>query len=216
MSEESVEPSIVVTELPTVESSSGTPSPARRQIRIRWVVLGGVALIVLVLAGVLGPVGWRMAHRADVTLSTPNTVAGLTLDSSADARQTTDYLRTAVAAKVTLDSTVGAVYQDPAKPDAKVLFFGGTSGQLSPGQALDQALSLLNDDSGSVTGLHDVAAGTLGGVAKCGTSNGDGGAMPVCGWADTGSLAIGLFPGRTDAGAAALLLDLRAAVEHRA
>lgn len=216
MPEESPEQSLVVTELPNVESTAGGELPVRRRLAVRWVVLVGLAGAVVVLLAVLGPVGWRVAHRTGITLSTPGRVAGLTLDNSADARQTMDYLRTAVAAKVSLDSTIGAVYQDPGSADRKVLFFGGTSAQLSPAKALDQALSLLNDDTGTVTGLHDVSAGPSGGVAKCGSSNGDGGAMPVCGWADNGSLAIGLFPGRTDAAAATLLLDLRAAVERRA
>src|SRR5436305_4097688 len=214
MPEESPEQRIVVTELPTIESATGGDVPARRGVAVRWVVLGGLALIVLVLAGLLGPVGWRMMKRANVTLAAPGSAAGLTLDTTPDARQTTDYLRTAVAAKVSLDATVGAVYQEPGHPDRKVLLFGGTSGQLSPAKALDQALSLLNDDSGSVTGLREVAAGPFGGVVKCGTSNGDGGAMPVCGWADNGSLAIALFPGRSQDVATKLLLDLRSAIEH--
>ena len=86
---------------------------------------------------------------------------------------------------------------------------------LSPAKALDQAFTLLNDESGSVTEVREIAAGPLGGVVKCGTSNGDGGAMPVCGWADNASLVVGLFPGRSTDAAGRLLLDLRAGIEHR-
>jgi hypothetical protein len=203
-----------VTELPLMESATDQP-PARRWTRNRILVLAGLGALVLLLAGILGPIGWRFVNREDVGLTTPGKVAGLTLDTSDDARQTMDYLRTAVAAKVSLTATVGAVYQDPASKDRKVLFFGGTNLQLSPAHQLDQALTIFNDDTGTVTGLHDVSPGPLGGVAKCGTSNGDGGAMPVCGWADNGSLAVALFPARTVDEAAKLLLDLRAAVEHR-
>jgi hypothetical protein len=203
-----------VSELPLLESATDEPPP-RRWTRTRLLVLGSLAALVLLLVAILGPIGWRLINREKVALTTPGKVAGLTLDTGDDARQTMDYLRTAVAAKISLTSTVGAVYQDPASKDRKVLFFGGTNLQLSPAHELDQALTIFNDDTGTVTELHDVAAGPLGGIMKCGTSNGDGGAMPVCGWADNGSLGVALFPGRTINNAAKLLLDLRAGIEHR-
>jgi hypothetical protein len=204
-----------VAELPLMESATQDEPPVRRWTRTRILVLAGFAALVLLLVALLGPIAWRFINRENVALTTPGKVAGLTLDTSDDARQTMDYLRTAVAAKVSLTSTVGAVYQDPASKDRKVLFFGGTNLQLSPAHQLDQALTIFNDDTGTVTGLHEVAPGPLGGVVKCGTSNGDGGAMPVCGWADNGSLAVALFPGRTVDDAAKLVLDLRAGIEHR-
>jgi hypothetical protein len=204
-----------VTELPLLDSATDDEPPRRRWTRIRILVLAGLAAVVLLLAAILGPIGWRFLNRENVALATPGKVAGLTLDTSDDARQTMDYLRTAVAAKVSLSDTVGAVYDDPASKDRKVLFFGGTNVQLSPARQLDQALTIFNDDTGTVTGLHEVPPGPLGGTVKCGTSNGEGGAMSVCGWADNGSLAVALFPGRTVDEAAKLLLDLRAAIEHR-
>src|SRR3989440_4557708 len=196
-------------------ASATDEPPARRWTRNRILLLAGLGAIVLLLAAILGPIGYRFLTRERVSLDTPGNAAGLTLDTSDDAKQTMDYLRQAVAAKITLTSTVGAVYQDPASKDRKVLFFGGTNLQLSPAHQLDQALTIFNDDTGTVTGLHDVAPGPLGGVVKCGTSNGDGGAMPVCGWADNASLVVGLFPGRSIDAAGRLLLDLRAAIEHR-
>jgi hypothetical protein len=203
------------TELSIMEPSTAEETPSPRRRRARWIVLGSLVALVVLLAAVLGPTGWRLLNREKATLDTPDTIAGLTLDKSNDAKQTMDYLRTAVAARTSLGSTVGVVYDDPANADRKVLLFGGTSASLSPAKALDQAFGLLNDQSGSVTDVHDVAAGPLGGVVRCGTSNGDGGAMPVCGWADNASLAVALFPGRTADAAAKLILDLRSAVEHR-
>ena len=191
------------------------PQPRRRWSRNRWLFLGSLAAVVLLLLGILGPIGYRALTRENVSLTTPGSVAGLTLDTSDDAKQTAEYLRTAVAARVALDTTVGAVYQDPTSKDRKVLFFGGTNLDVSPAHQLDTAFGLLNDATGTVIGVHDVPAGPLGGVAKCGSSQGDGGAMPVCGWADSGSLAMALFPGRTIDDAGKLLIDLRAAMEHR-
>jgi hypothetical protein len=122
-----------------------------------------------------------------------------------------------MAAKIDLDKTVGAVYTDPRDAGRGVLFFGGTGLQVTPERHLDQAFTLLNDDSGTVTGLHEVSAGSLGGLMKCGTTTGtaDAGAMAVCGWADNGSLAVALFPGRTVDEASQLMRELRAGIEHR-
>ena len=206
---------VSATDLPIMEPLTTEEPPSRPRWRGRWILLGSLAAVVLILTAILGPIGWRLINREHATLTTPDKVAGLTLDNSNDAKQTTDYLRTAVAAKTGLSSTVGAVYDDPSSADRKVLIFGGTSVQLSPAKALDQAFALLNDESGSVTEVREVAPGPLGGVVKCGTSNGDGGAMPVCGWADNASLVVGLFPGRSIDAAGRLLLDLRAAIEHR-
>src|SRR5947199_4968563 len=215
------QPSDVSDDLPLSELSAvdervtEDEPPARRRLPTRWIVLGSLAAVVLIIVAALGVVGWRFLNREKVTLTAPANLAGLTLDTSDGAKQTVDYLRTAVAARLSLSATVGAVYQDPASSDRKVLLFGGTNVQLSPSRDLDQAFGLLNDQSGTVTELRVVPAGPLGGVAKCGTSNGDGSAMPVCGWADNGSLALALFPGRTLDDAAKLLLDLRTGVEHR-
>ena len=202
-------------DLRILETPAGDGPGPRGWSRTRWIVVGSLAALAALLVSVIGTVGWRILNRESVSLTTPGTVAGLTLDTSDDAKQTADYLRTAVAAKINLSSTVGAVYLDPADKDRKVLFFGGTNLQLSPAHQLDQALGLLNDDTGTVTGLHDVPAGPLGGVMRCGSSDGEGGAMPVCGWADNVSLAVALFPGRTVDDSAKLLLDLRAGMEHR-
>jgi hypothetical protein len=188
----------------------------RRLPRTRWIVLGVAGVVLLVATAVLGPLAWRVLTRDSVSLSTPTSLAGLSMDNSDNANQTADYLRTAVAAKITLDTSVGAVYRDPASADRDVLFFGGTAFILTPERQLDQALGLLNDDSGTVTGLHAVDPGPLGGSMKCGTTPGDNGStMAVCGWADNASLAIALFPGRGVDQAADLLRRMRSGIEHR-
>jgi hypothetical protein len=209
-----------MTDLPLLEPSTGDPAgesptgtPARRRIsrRILFSILAGVVVVLAIVIGV----SWHFFNQQSVSLRPPTAVAGFTLDDSADAKQTAEYLRTAVAAKMSLDDSVGAVYRDPASKGHDVLFFGGTRLLLNPAKELDQALGLLNDTSGEVTGLHEVPAGPLGGVMKCGTSTGDGGPMAVCGWADRDSLAMALFPGRTVDQAAALFRDLRTAIEKR-
>ncbi|OLB81603.1 MAG: hypothetical protein AUI14_02710 [Actinobacteria bacterium 13_2_20CM_2_71_6] len=203
-----------MTDLPLMEPAT-EEKPTPRRSRTRWIVLGALAAVLVVLAAIIGPIGWRILNEERVSLTTPANAAGLTLDTSDEAKETADYLRSTIAAKITLSSTVGAVYRDPAHQNRNVFFFGGTNLQLSPAHQLDQALGLLNDASGGVTGLHEVPAGPLGGIMKCGTSNDNGDTMSVCGWADNASLAVALFPGRTVDDAAQLLRDLRAGIEHR-
>jgi hypothetical protein len=140
-------------------------------------------------------------------------VAGLRLDDSQSGRDTADYLQTALSAEVDLDKAVGAVYTDGAKHD--VLFFGGTTLIWSPGSVLKTAFGLISDDQGAVTNLHDVPAGRYGGTMRCGTTQTADGAMPVCGWADHGSLALAMFPNRSESDSAKLLLKIRDATQKR-
>jgi len=196
-----------------VMEPSGEPQPTRRKPRMRHIFIIAMAALAVIFV-VVGLVTWHFLGQQGITLAPADTVSGLTLDTGNDAKDTSDYLRNALGAKIGLDNTVGAVYRDPANKDHDVLFFGGTSLVLNPAKDLDQAFSLLNDSSGTVTGIQDVPPGTRGGVMRCGTSNGDGGPMVVCGWADRGSLAMALFPGRSMDEAAQLLRDMRTAIEH--
>lgn len=209
-----------MTDLPLLEPSTGDPAAeltsdpgAARRPRHRRILVAVISGLVVVLI-VVGAVVWHFVNEQSVSLTLPATAAGLTLDDSDNAKQTAEYLRTAVAAKITLDDSVGGVYRDPASKDRDVMIFGGTHLLLNPAKDLDQAFSLLNDSSGQVSDLHVVPAGPLGGVMKCGTSTSDGGSMPVCGWADRDSLALALFPGRGVDQSAQLLRDMRGAIEH--
>lgn len=190
-----------------------TERPLRWRPPTRWIVIGALAGVLVVVAG--GLITWRVLSGPDTKLTTPDTVAGLRHDTTADAAQTADYMRDAIVANASLDNGVGAVYSDAAGQDRDVLFFGGTGSVGSPANALNSAFGLLDDQTGSVSGIHAVAEGPLGGVMRCGTSNGDGAPIPVCGWADGGSLALAMFPGRSMDEAAGLMLQMRTAIEHK-
>ena len=58
-------------------------------------------------------------------------------------------------------------------------------------------------------------AGKLGGTMKCGTTVTDDGNMSVCGWADHGSLALAMFPNRSQDESAKLLVQIRDASQKR-
>ncbi|MFC3988275.1 hypothetical protein [Actinoplanes siamensis] len=186
-------------------------SPARR--RTRTILLS--SLLAAVVAGVaaLGWFYWQIHSQRDVTLNLPAQVAELTLSTSDNAESATTYLQTALAAEVDLDDTVGGAYDGPGDKD--VLIFGGTALIWSPDKDLKTSFDLFADDEGAVAGLHDVDAGPLGGSMKCGTTKSEGQDMPVCGWADHGSLALAMFPGRSESEAAPLMRQLRKAIQTR-
>jgi hypothetical protein len=122
-------------------------------------------------------------------------------------------MQNALSADVDVDRTVGAVYTDAAGQN--ILFFGGTTLFWTPDADLDTAFKLISDNEGAVRDIREVPAGSLGGTMKCGVTASDDGDMPVCGWADHGSLALAMFPGRQLPDAAPLLIDIREATQKR-
>ena len=187
------------------------PGPSRR----RLIVLGCLAVVGLAGAAVLGTAGFRIADQKDATLTPPDQVAGFRRDDGEGARSTAEYLRNALAAEAQLDETVGVIYTDPADADRSVLLAGGTALIWTPGADLNTIFGLLKDDSGEVTGITDYPAGDLGGDLRCGVTAAAGEESGVCGWADHGSLALALFPGRTAAEAAPVMLQFRNAMQKR-
>jgi hypothetical protein len=191
-------------------AEAGRPQRAGRG---RLVALGSLLALGLVGAAVVGTAGYRIASQKDATLSTPDQIGVLRRDDSQQALGTAEYLRTALSAEVNLDDAIGAVYTDSGKP---ILLFGGTTLVWTPEKDLDTAFELMSDDAGTVTDLHDVPAGDLGGSMKCGTSTSPDGNIAVCGWADHGSLALAMFPNRAADEAGTLLVTIRNAVQSRA
>src|SRR4051794_28949387 len=198
---------------PLTQSAERRRADRTPRSRTRTIVLSSLLAVGLVGASVLGYVSWRISSQKDATLTVPATVAGLRVDSSDGGRTTADYLQTALSADVDVDRAVGAVFTDGSSNN--VLFFGGTTLLWTPEDDLDAAFGLVSDDQGAVTGLHEVPAGPLGGTMKCGTTKADGADMPVCGWADHGSLALAMFPGRAENDSAKLLLEIRDATQKR-
>ncbi|WP_127546920.1 hypothetical protein [Actinoplanes sp. OR16] len=186
---------------------------AANRRKVRTVLLSGLLVITAAGLATLAYVGWQVNSQRHTTLSTPATIGTLTLDDSDDATATADYLRSAISAEITMDKAVGAVYTTP--DDKNVLFFGGTRLLWSPGTELENAFTLLGDEEGTVTDIHDVPAGDLGGTMKCGTTKSDGTDLQVCGWADHGSLAVAMFLDRSSTEAAPLMQTIRAATQTR-
>ncbi len=197
------------------EDESSSPGASRRWGRIGLIV-GALAVLMFVVAAIAwGPTAVALVRERGATIATPDHAAGLTRDTSDRARQTTDELQNAIAANVPFDKVTAVVYRDPANADRSVVIMAGTVTTLHPANELSDLFGALADASGGATGLHDVDPGPLGGTARCGRLAIDPDVVPVCGWADHGSAAIMLFPGRSDAEAPALLRRLRGALLHR-
>jgi hypothetical protein len=195
---------------PPGPDESRTPAPPSRT---RKILLGSLLAVAVAGVAVIGVASWQIASQKDATLVAPPEVAGLRLDQSDDGTSTADYLQNALSAGVDVDKAVAGVYTAPDGQD--ILFFGGTTLIWTPEHDLDAAFALIDDAQGAVTGLHDVPAGHFGGTMKCGTTKTEDGEMPVCGWADHGSLALAMFPKRTEAESATLLRELRDAAQSR-
>jgi len=208
---ESAAPSDVAAVDVAADKSSGTRTVFTR----RRIVLGSLLAVGLAGAAVFGVAGLRILQQKDATLNAPDRVAGLSRDTSTQAADMADYLRTALAAGIDLDTTVGAIYNDPADADRGVLFYGGTALIFRPERELNSLFEMLDDETGSVSSLREVPAGDLGGVMKCGTVKVPEGAMSVCGWADHGSVAVAMFPDRAIDDSASLMRELRDQIEKR-
>ncbi|WBB74934.1 hypothetical protein O7602_05205 [Micromonospora sp. WMMD1128] len=183
--------------------------------RRRKIVLAAALAVGVAGAGALGLAGWGVLKEKDAQLTQPDAVAGLTRDDSERARSTAEYLRDGFAADIELDHSIGTVYADPADAKRSVLLFGGTTLLWQPERDLDTLFDLMADETGKVAGVREVDAGRLGGVMKCGTTTGDGGDFAVCGWADHGSVAMGMLPGRPLTEAATLFREIREGVQRR-
>ncbi len=192
--------------------------------RALWISMAGIAAVTAAAI----PVVYHFTHATHEVMHTPTALAGLTLDTSRSATETSDYLRTAVAAGMALDSSVGAVYTDGTGDAHSVIFIGGTLGGALRNGSADEHLTtlfgLMNDSADHIGPLTAEAPGTLGGEIKCGistdTSRADSGAagdtMAVCGWADDSTVGIGLFPNRTVDQAATLLREMRPGLQASA
>lgn len=196
-------------------ASPVTRTAKSRLLRPRNLVIAGIAAAAVISAAVFGPMAWDVWSEKDVKITTPTKVAGLALDDSQGAHDTIDYLRTAIETGVSLDKTTGAVYADEAGESRSVLFVGGTGVLVTPEQVLSKTFGLITDDAGGVDSVHDVPAGPLGGVMRCGTTKTEGTPMAVCGWADHGSLGIAMFPNRPVDQSAELLRTMRKAMQSR-
>lgn len=148
------------------------------------------------------------------SIAIPDRAAGLVRLDDANSRRVVAERRLRVQAEYLLvDSTFAAVYAEPETGDNRVVLFGATRFVLDPGGDLTRGLPRLTRLT--FTSVRTLDAGPLGGELQCGTARDGGANVVACGWADHGSVAVAVFPGRSVEDSAQTLRALRAATTSR-
>jgi hypothetical protein len=185
--------------------------------RALWLSLAALFVVTLVAI----PTAAHFLSKPAPRVHAPAHVAGLSLDNSSDAKSTADYLRSAVAAGMGLQHSIGAVYTDgaaSAEADAhSVIFIGGTA-KGSNTSLVTAIMGQMDDSTDGISGLSAQDAGAAGGLMKCGLTtstqnSGTAGEMAVCAFAGGGEVGIALFPNRTVVAAATLMRQIHVAVK---
>lgn len=203
-------------ELLAFDGPDDTSADRRHGRRALWLSIGLLVVLIAVAALVIA----YLVKPKPGTVAAPTHVAGLTLDRQSKASDTAEYLRSAVAAGMNLDSSVGAVYSDGSGDSHSVIFVGGTTTAGSSAARLKSLFGLLDDGTDGVANLTHEQAGQLGGLVDCATTTDSNiadattpDAMAACGWADGNTVGLALFPNRSVSDAVALFGQMRSAVE---
>ena len=193
-----------------------TSDDRRRGRRALWLSIGLLVALIAVAALVIAYV----VRPKPGTVAAPTHVAGMTLDRQSNASDTAEYLRSAIAAGMNLDSSVGAVYTDGSGDAHSVIFVGGTTTTGSTNARLKSLFGLLDDGTDGVANVTPEPAGKLGGLVNCATTTDSSVAdaatpepMAVCGWADGDTVGLALFPNRQISDAVGLFGQMRPALE---
>lgn len=190
------------------------PPGYRRRRRWPWVL----AVIVLLVVGCCCCcVSWfrPYAEEYPAAAALPPQAAGLVKLDDPASRAASAKLELQVRARTWLAEDVFAgIYAEPGPEQRRVVIFGATLFVLDPKDRLETAFGELTGEL-NVTGAREVPAGPAGGYQVCGQGRDGDEAVTVCGWADHGSLAIGVFSGRGGEQSAGLLRELRGAIVTR-
>jgi hypothetical protein len=142
----------------------------------------------------------------------PQTMAGLTkVTDNATLNQTANETAQQIKTATNADSAVAAYYAPSGDLTKAVGLVGATGRITDPESELEEAFS----GELGVSGVTDVDAGPLGGTMQCGTTASSGQALTVCGWADGGSLMLGIFVNRSQTESASLFRTIRSTVLKR-
>jgi hypothetical protein len=167
----------------------GAPQKKSKALPIILTVVGILAVLCLGGGAVLYFIGKNAADdAAAVTITEPTTLGGRPkLENEEFATLTAD-MEKSLAGYPGASSSFGAFYGDPEKQDM-VAAIATKAIIANPQAELDASFKEFGKDA-PVSGLTDADTGTLGGVAKCGTSSFSGTDVAVCGWADEGSVGM--------------------------
>jgi hypothetical protein len=161
-----------------------------------------------------GCVGWLrpfvMEYPATVAIETD--VPGLSRTNDAARQRTARDLLPLIQSQQVDEQSFRVVYAD--RQQRSVILFGTTRFVGDPRADLEARITRLTEKL-RLTGVRAVQPGPLGGHQRCGTGTLSGRTVTMCAWADHGTLAVGLFGGRTVDQAADLLRTIRETIVRR-
>lgn len=145
----------------------------------------------------------------------PAKAGRLVRSDDAASRLAAERLRAEVrAANLLAENVFAGIYTDPANRNRPVTIFGATMFLFDPKKDLTSTLDSLTERY-ELAGLRDTDPGAMGGHQRCGAGRSNGRPAAVCGFADHGSMAVGVFTDRPPADGEAMLRELRAAIITR-
>ena len=183
--------------------------PRRR--RWRWVLgIGATLSVVCCVAAILvwSPIGKE--YPAYLELTDP--VVGLVRYQNPEVSQAASDLQNQMYRDYDADDAMAAILTDPAVDGKHLILVGATKLILDPGKELDNAINATARRT-----VRTTAYPQLGEHLKCGKTEDDKKQpITICGWADHGSLGVGIFygPWQMDT-CARSLRDIRDAVVRR-
>ncbi|MDQ7902908.1 hypothetical protein RB614_00035 [Phytohabitans sp. ZYX-F-186] len=187
------------------------PVPVRRRRRKwPWVFL---FLTLACCCGCPAYFGKPMWEQYPASASLPAEVSDLSLRDDAASRRVVTQMETDLrGSHVLAEDTFAGVYSDGA--GKRVTLFGTTGFRFSPESDLEKEINRLSSRY-ALRQVESIDTGTRGEYLRCGVGKDGQAAVAVCGWADHGSLATGVFTRRSVDDSAALLERLRGTIVSR-
>ena len=182
----------------------------RRRRKWPWVLL---LFTLACCCGCPAYFGKPMWEQYPASVSLPAEVSDLNLRDDAASRRVATQLQADLrGTHVLAEDTFAGVYSDGA--GKRVTLFGTTGFRFSPETDLEKEIARLTERYG-LRQVESVDTGTRGEYLRCGVGKDGQAVVAVCGWADHGSLATGVFTRRSVDDSAALLERLRGTIVSR-
>jgi hypothetical protein len=180
---------------------------------LRWMAVTA-ALQSVLCAGAMLALITPSSDQYPASVEVNSRVPGLVRVNDAPRRVTAERMLTRMRTDQFDEQAFVALYAEGTNRQRQVTLFGVTRLVSVPARELDAAMQRLSVDL-QLKSVREFPAGSLGGEQRCGAGRLDNRVIIACGWADHGSIAIGVFSGRTEADGASLLRTVRANVLHR-
>lgn len=186
------------------------PQPRRRRRKWPWVLLTMLALTVACCCGCAGLIK-PYFDQYPATVVQSATVPGFSADTDRTAADLADEVADQVGTGQ-WDELSFTLQRKDGK--GQVALGGATKFVTDPDQALGDALNRVTGLL-KLNGVADADPGPMGGHQRCGSGTALKKTVAVCGWADHGSIAVGVFTGRTPAEAADAMRTIRPVIIAR-